>query len=227
MNHKLRHFRVEENSVQVSLAILPRDHFAPEDYPIGRIQIYLKGQQRPTVKNISGFYTFLNLANRTYTAGVKSQYYFPKEFEVTIPSFSSPPGGDILSDDEDNQLRDYHGVLVANISLKPNPAYPFPGSSSLVRGIVKDAVGNPVADAIVRVVGEPIHTRTTEKGEYVLYFTRLTIDDIVKINGQKFIKANGTQTIEIEASHPVLGISPSFSLQVEEGTTTTVNILYT
>jgi hypothetical protein len=226
MNPNLQSYLVESDIAYLSLCIWPRDHFVPETYPLGAIGISLNHEKKSAVRNISGYYIFLNLEADTYTVNVETDYYLTKEFDVIIPSYSSPPGGLIPSDDEDVQLMDYRGALVATVNLRPNPTYPFPGRSNLIRGIVYDAARTPVPDAVVSVLGKPIQNKTTKKGEFVLYFTELTVADIQKINGKKFIKGNGTPEIWMQADHPVLGVSPQYSLQLEEGTTASISIFY-
>jgi hypothetical protein len=226
MNPKLQSYLVESYIACLSLCICPRDHFGPETYPLGKIGISLRDGKKRGLRNISGYFVFLNLEADTYSVRIETDYYFAKNFDVIIPSYSSPPGGFIPSDDEDVQLMDYKGVLVATVNLRPNPAYPFPGGSSLIRGIVYDAAANPVPDALVSVLGKPIANKTTKNGEFVLYFTELTGADIQKVNGRKFIKGNGSQEIRIQAEHPALGVSQPFPLQLEEGTTASGSIFY-
>lgn len=222
----MQHIWVEKDITHLSLSVLPGDHFVPETYPIGAIKIDLNETRIDGIKNNSGYHNFLDLEDGTYTVRIETDYYLTKEFEITIPGHGSPPGGAIYSDDEDVQLQDYQGVLVATVTLRPKPSYPFPGGSNLIRGIVYDSGINPLPDAVVRVVGKSIHTRTTENGEFALYFTRLTEYDVIKIGDKKFVKGNGTQEIKIEAEHPDSGISPQVSLELEEGTTTSTYIFY-
>ena len=226
MNLNVHHILVEKDITHLSLCVLPSDHFAPEIYPVGAIRTYLKKEKISGVMNISGYYTFLNLEDGNYTVRIETEFYLTKEFVVIVPSYGSPPGGAIYSDDEDVHLRDYNGVLVATVTLRPNSTYPFPGGSNLIRGIVYDATMNPVPNAVVSVLGKPIHNKTTERGEFVLYFTGLTVDNVIRIDGRKFVRGNGTQEIKIEADHPDFGVSPQFSLQLKEGTIASASIVY-
>lgn len=228
MSNNIDIFLVEEPTINLSLCILPQDHFFPQRYPLGNINIFLENEQLNGIRNYSGYYAFINLEDGEYTVRIESEYYHTKEFTVILPSLGSPPEGTIPSDDEDLALQDYNDVLVVTATVRPKPTYPFPSGSSLIRGIVFDGENNPLPDAIVSVVGNEIRNTTTEAGEFVLYFTQLTRDDVV-INSEGITLVNGgggTEEIRIEANHPDLEVSPEFILELEEGTTASASIFY-
>ena len=226
MTPKIQHYLVEKHITHLSLSVLPIDHFVPETYPIGDIKITIEKAKMNGIKNISGFYTFTNLEDGEYTVSVYTDYYLLKEFKIQIPSYGSPPGGWIYSEDEDIQLQDYRGVILATAALRPKPSYPFPAGSNLIRGIVYDPALNPVSHADVKMLDKSARTVTTEKGEFALYLNRLTQYDVIKIDGKKFVRGNGNQVIKIEAKHPDFGTSPQVSLELVEGTTTCASIYY-
>ena len=228
MGIRIEQFFIGQDVINVSLSILPQDHFFPERYPLGNLNIFFKNEQLYGIRNYSGYYVFINLEDGEYTVRIESEYYHTKEFTVILPSDSSPPGGTIPSDDEDLALQDYNSVLVVTATLRPKTTYPFPSGSSLIRGIVFDGDNSPLSGATVSVVGKEIKNVTTEAGEFVLYFTKLTRDDVViNSEGKKLVKGgDGTQEIRIEADHPDLGVSPQFTLELEEGTTASASIFY-
>lgn len=226
MVHSIQTIFVERDITDLSLSVLPIDNFIPETYPIGAVKIDLKEEIIIGIKNYSGYYIFSNLKDGEYTIRIESEYYLSKEYKVTIPSYGSPPDGLIYSEDEDIKLYDYMGVIVATVDLRPNPSYPFPKSSNLIRGLVYKSANIPIHNAVVKVLGKSVQTLTTEKGEYVLYFSKLTQEDVIVLGDRKFIRGNGTQEIKIQAEHPDFGSSSPISLELEEGTTKSVNISY-
>lgn len=79
---------------------------------------------------------------------------------------------------------------VVTIRLKPLPSFPFSNNATLVRGVINDSDGHPVARACVEVKNKSIKTESDENGEFVLYFSKIenkqiSIDIDVEINGNK------------------------------------------
>jgi len=120
---------------------------------------------------------------------------------------------------EDGKLKLYK--LVVNITLKPKPSYPFPPGVTLVRGKVYDSAGEAVSGAKVRVKEKGIENETTEKGEFVLFFRPFTEDEIIRVDGKKFVKGNGDKTLHLEVEYE--GVEPK-ELEAEEGKTTSIII---
>jgi hypothetical protein len=112
-----------------------------------------------------------------------------------------------------------------SIFLQPRPSYPFSPGTTLIRGLVRDIVGDPVAEARVEIVGKNIETRSGENGEFVLYFGVLKETDIIRVNGKPFVKGNGDQTITVRANHPSYG-TVTITTEVQEGTTAFVTLVY-
>jgi hypothetical protein len=123
----------------------------------------------------------MDVEDDTHTVQVASDYYFDYEEEVILSSL-----------DPKNP--------VVDIPLKPLPYYPFPPGTTLIKGVVKNSAGEAVSGATVGVL--TLETQTTEKGEFVLYFTGLREDDIIKVNGKRYVKGNGDQTLTLEVTHP-------------------------
>ena len=111
--------------------------------------------------------------------------------------------------------------IYANITLKPKPSYPFPPGATLIRGKVYDSTGKTVSGAKVRVRGKDVENKTTEEGEFVLYFEPLTEDEIITEGGKRFVKGNGDKTLYLEVEYE--GVEPK-ELEAEEGKTTSVII---
>jgi len=110
--------------------------------------------------------------------------------------------------------------LVIRMMLKPKPSYPFPPGATLIRGKVYDSAGEVVSDAKVKVKGKDVENKTTEEGEFVLYFEPLTEDEIITEGGKRFVKGDGDKIIHLEVD----GVTEPIELEAEEGKTTSVII---
>lgn len=186
---------------KLSLAALPIDDFTGRQ-TIGEIKLTL-GEKEAT-KNPSGYYVFLDLPPGNYKLKTQTQYYFDQEVDKTLPiSISDGPSVPLI--------------------LKPNPCYPFPERATLIRGTVKDIDGTPVSEAAVRIVGKEMESRTTEKGEFVLYFKTLKEQDIIKVNKKRYMKGDGDKELQLQVTHPNYDIK-MVSVEAEEGKTTSVSI---
>ncbi len=221
MKNKAEHFLVEQDLLQVSIGVFPIDHAAVKNYPLGEVKVHLEDKEVRVIKNSSGYFVLVNLPDGPYRVYVEAEYYFSKDFMLQLP----PPAVPVAPVDE-VELQVYQGVLLALVTLHPKPTYPFLAGSSLIRGMVFDADENPVSGALVRVIGKPVQNLTTNNGEFVLYFQNLSEEDIILIDGKKFILGNGDENIRIEADHPVFGTSPTIITRLEEGTTVSARIDY-
>lgn len=163
----------------VSFALNLIDSFS-QKHPTGWVKVFIKGCKPKIIKNPSGYYVFLDMPGNTYTVGIKSQFYFEKEVLVELSALTP-------------------GNPVKNVTLKPLPSYPFPGGTTLIRGVVNDPDENPASNAEVEVVGKSMSTITTEKGEFVFYFKGLTKNDIIKDGIKRFVKGNPGKIMTLEA----------------------------
>lgn len=110
--------------------------------------------------------------------------------------------------------------LIIRMMLKPKPSYPFPPGATLIRGMVYDSAEEAVSGARVRVKGKEIENKTTEKGEFVLYFGPLTEDEIIEEDGKRFVKGDGDKIIRLEVER----VTEPIELEAEEGKITSVII---
>ncbi len=194
---------LERHTTRLSFAVFLLDEYS-NGKPIGRVEVSLKNRKEKPIKNLSSYYLFLDLTDDTYTIQVMSDYYFdegsgsinPAELDTKNP--------------------------VVNITLKPTPSYPFPPGATLIRGRVHDSAGKAVSGAKVRVKEREVENKTTEKGEFVLYFGPLTEDEIIKEGGKRLVKGNGDKIIHLEVEYDE--VIETVELEVEEGKTTSVII---
>ena len=173
----------ESRTSVLSLAVRLTDDFTGQPRPIGIVRVSLREHNRPAIQNPSGYFLFTDMAANTYTLLVSSEYYFPVEREVSLPF------ADTLNP-------------VVNVRLKPQPYYPFPPRSTLLKGLVTDTGGNFVSDAEVAILEKGLVNQTTDQGEFILYFTGLTEDDIMVVSGRQLIKGNGSPRMTLEVTHP-------------------------
>jgi hypothetical protein len=145
---------------RLSLALSLKDDFTKREEVLGSVKVTLPQPKLKATENPSGYHNFLDLANGTHSVRIESDYYLEEEIDLTVPSV--PP-----------QV----------ILLKPSPLYPFPHGTTLIRGGVRDSVGNPVPEAEIK--GDGLITRTTSKGEFVLYFQAAEPERTILIQAKK------------------------------------------
>jgi hypothetical protein len=184
---------VRRNGIEVVLS----------ERPVGRIRVLLRELSLEGRLNPSGYFLFLNIPDGIYTLHVEAEHYLNEEVPLSLPT--SPPESPLVT-----------------IFLQPRPSYPFPAGATLIRGLVHDLTGNPVAGAHVEIVGKNITNRSAENGEFVLYFNSLKEQDIILVNGKPLVKGNGDQTITVRAEHADYGTATQ-TIEVEEGTTAFVS----
>ena len=190
---------LERHTTKLAFAISPLDDYT-KGKPIGGVDVSLKGRKEKPVKNISSYYLFLDLPDDSYTVQVRSDYYFDEELGTTAELDPKNP--------------------VVNVTLKPKPSYPFPLGATLIRGKVYDSGGEAVSGAKVRVKEKGVENKTTEKGEFVLYFGPLIEDEIIEVDGKRFVKGDEDKIIHLEVEYE--GVTKTLGLEVCEGKTISV-----
>lgn len=204
----------------LSLAVWLKDESALAGLATGKVEVSLRNLEHMPVRNLSGYFNFLALPNGKYTVSIASDYYLTKEFEVTLPSLSSPPGGPLPSPDPEVALFDLNGAVLAEVALIPNVTYPFPAGATLVRLEVTDNAGVAVPGAMLRVRdpagGNQVESLTNANGQGVLFCNRVTVDEILEINGKQF---GGGRQWRVRASHPDFGNSSEVDMTVPDGET--------
>jgi hypothetical protein len=190
---------VERTSTRMSLAVSLVDDYT-DGQPIGDIKLTM--DEKEAIRNTSGYCLFVELPAGDYMLRAETQYYFSQEVDVTLPLLGEP---------------------VTQLTLKPNPSYPFPDRATLVRGMVSDTEGGPIEEATVEIEGKEVENEATRKGEFVLYFKVLKEQDIIKINGKRYVRGDGNEKLQLQFTHP--GYEKETALiEVEEGKTTSVSI---
>jgi hypothetical protein len=142
----------------LSMAVWLTDEYTCEK-PIGRVKVMLKDLKREAFKNLSGYYCFIDVPEGNYTMSIETDSYFPIGVLIKIP-FHDPKNP------------------VKEITLKPNPGYPFPQNATLVRGVVVSNT-DPVVKANVKVIGKSIETMTDKNGEFLLFFKKIDEENVI------------------------------------------------
>ena len=164
-------------------------------YP--RVSLRIGNRVVPAVRNPSGFDLFLDVAipdDATPTLAVEGGRRYLDRTLPVAPESLSPlrPTADGSRPDEDgpgspNDLletvrrwRD-DSPTYQTVRLRPSPAYRFPPGATLLRGRVRGPDGEPLGGVTLTVDGAAEtagDTETTPDGEFVVYFVRLTEDDV-------------------------------------------------
>jgi hypothetical protein len=182
---------LERHSTKLSLAVSLLDDYS-KGKPIGRVEVSLKGRKEKP----------LDLPDGSYTIRVRSDYYFDEDSDPITLSQLDPKNP------------------IANITLKPKPSYPFPPGATLIRGKVYDSAGEAVSGAKVRVRGKDVENKTTEEGEFALYFGPLTEDEIIIDSGKRFVMGDSDKTLHLEVEYD--SVIETIEFEAEEGKTTSV-----
>lgn len=145
------------------------------------INVFLKGRTDSPIKIFDSYHIFQDLPTGEYVAGVTSDYYFDCESKLIKVDATDPPA-------------------LVRIVLNPKPSYPFPFGETLLRGIV-GFNGSPLSGAKMTVnAWKTVEATTSEKGEFAVYFGRMTDENTIEDKGsyKYFVKGNDGKKIKIE-----------------------------
>jgi hypothetical protein len=170
----------------LSLAVFLVDDYTDRQ-PVGLVNVLsnANGRDLKSIKNRSHYYLFFNVPGDVVHIRVESDYYFDVNREITI-----------------SQLDPKQPVEV--IELQPGPGYPFPAGTTLIRGMVRDSQENWLAGANVSTTVPAFDTSTTLKGEFVCYYTGLKDEDIVVIDGKRYLKGGEDNIISLLVTYDTL-----------------------
>jgi hypothetical protein len=121
----------------------------------------------------------------------------------------------------------YNNKSPININLMPRPSYPFRPGETLVRGRLLDGDERPIPGGRLsgHAANKDFSSRTTETGEFVIYFGTLGEEEVVKEDERYFIK--GDTDAKIKISIEWAGRSKEMELdEVEVGTTRSITVLF-
>ncbi|CAG0986311.1 MAG: hypothetical protein MPEBLZ_03317 [Candidatus Methanoperedens nitroreducens] len=159
---------------RLSLAVLLEDDYTGEE-PVGYVEVMYREGNQKAIKNLSGYYTFTDMAAGNNTVSVRSKMYY--SLELSVNPFLLDPKDPVLE-----------------ILLKPLPSYPFPANATLVRGLLSNPDMNLTGNVNIKAIEPGIETISDNMGEFVLYFRdvknkKITIE--LKKNGaSKTVETN-------------------------------------
>ena len=197
---------LERRSKKLSFAVNLWDDYS-KSLPSGRIEVFLDDGRRAT-KNASSYYLFLDLPEGEYRVQVRSERYFDETSEPL-------------------NTATYNNKNPINMNLTPRPSYPFRPGETLMRGILLDGEGRPIPGGRIggHAANKDFLSRTTETGEFVIYFGTLGEEDVVKEDERYFIKGHTDARIKISIEWA--GRSKEMELdEVEVGTTRSITVLF-
>ena len=207
----------ESSTVALSLAIYLVDEFTQRQ-PIGNLSVSVNDGKLVPVKNPSGYYLLFKPkvlpedVSEKLQVNVKSDYYFEENLEVQLSAL-----------DPKEPLK--------QIELKPNPSYPFPNGTTLIRGMVVEPPSDAAASgATVEIAEKGLQTKTSSKGEFVLYFLPLTQDEVVKGDDPladptaRYVKTAAGKQLDVTAHHESYSGSLTIS-SVSEGISNNVKYI--
>ena len=206
---KNNHYGILDVSITspLSFAVELVDNYTNQK-PLGTTNIIMMDEpDSKPVLNKSGYWLFLkpnntNPNHNNKTIKVISSYYFDVVQQVNFDSFDDPK------------------YPVVSIQLIPRPSYPFPSNLTMLRGMIRDVNKKPIEDAVIAVSDTDIRTRSTEKGEFVLYF----IDSLKEfISKENFINHNIIR-ITLKISHPNFKDKIA-SIEIQNRKTTSLTII--
>lgn len=173
----------EQTLSRVSFAVKLLDDFSGTPYLVDATTVFIKETGTTTLQNPSGYQVFTDVTETQVTIRIENKYYAPEEVDIDISTL-----------DPRNP--------VTTVTMKPNYLYPFPPSSTLVRGKILNAANNPIEGAEVTVVGDTVMNRSGVDGRFVLYWGPLEEDDISVVNNHRYLKIGGSTTIQSNVRHP-------------------------
>ena len=175
---------------QLSYAVTLSDAFTQARQLFGRISVYIdRISEVPFFKTSEATFLFFKLQPGSYTMRVRSNeedegdgippYYHDVDIPIVLPLSSPlwPVFPDVLLADQSKPL-DHptqpaaYRAQLAQVSLQPTIAYPFPAGATLLRGTVL-AEGVPLSQAIVMRMSDTSTYVTGEDGEFVFFFIQM------------------------------------------------------
>lgn len=193
---------LESRARRLSFAVQLLDEYT-KSTPMGGAEVFLKGGERAVKSAGSQYYKFIDLPEGEYRILVRSANYFD---EISEPI----------------NTENYNNKNPIPIWLVPRPSYPFPPGETLVRGRLIGGDGEPIVGGrlSVRAANEVFSSRTTETGEFVIYFGDLSEEDVTEEEGRYFVRGDTDTRITIIAE----GESGKLELdKVEVGETRSIN----
>lgn len=148
---------LEKITTHLSLAVLPKDAFAPAEGIKGDLSMTVNEYGKKPLRHKLGYFLFMDLPEETYTITARGEYYF--SITVTDITVTDP-------------LRP-----IVEFEMEPNASYPFPEGATLLKGTVTTDSGAPIPGATIGIMDSPRSMITDERGRFVFYFKDVAGDE--------------------------------------------------
>ena len=236
---------VEHRRRSLAFALRLVDRFTG-DQPTGGVAVETASADVTPVRNASGYYLFLDVGGAEVTVTIDGgDRYVDERRRVVLdgPTGAASRANEVPTEDAEEKEATDSGSegppehVVADpaeplvVALTPTPAYAFPETTTLIRGHVSDADGDPVARASVSLREiEPV-VETTASGEFALWVPATArhvrsrdgrsevVVDAVSSSGLAAADGGPGTDPTLVASHPDRG-ETSEQLEVAAGTRT-------
>lgn len=149
---------LEKINTKLSLAVLPKDAFAPTEAIKGDFSLAVNDYGKTPFKNNLGYFLFTDLPSETYTIKAEGAYYFSKVV-------TGVTGLDPLKP-------------VVEFEIEPNASYPFPEDATLLKGTVTTNTGAAISNATVAIEGSTRSVLTDDNGKFIFYFKDVVGDEV-------------------------------------------------
>lgn len=181
---------VEHRGRSLAFAVQLVDQFTGDE-PADGVTVEAESIDGSPVKNPSGYYLFLDLEPSEVTLVVDGgDRYVDQRRRIVVDEGGDADAAGRSSGEEPpvHVVTDPSDPLV--VSLPPTPAYEFPGTSTVLRGHVRDGDGEAVERASVSLREfEPV-VETTGSGEYALWVPA-TAEQVLRRDGRNVVVADG------------------------------------
>lgn len=217
MSDRFRGVKLGEVTTRLSLAVELTDSFTGRP-PLGTPRVRIKDRAITPIRTPSHYYVFTDLPAETVTVQIDGEdRYLPEQIEDVTTKDLSDPATDVDPADKAT-------LPLVEVDLIPAPPYRFPAGTTRIRGSVTDSAGDPVMGADLKIRDLEASTRTTDTGEFVVFLTGLTDDDVRTADNDRLVTVDGGDPT-IDVDHPDLGAT-SESVTVPEGALTVQHLAY-
>lgn len=196
------------------------------DRPLKNPRVTLADRPERFTQNLSGYFVLTDFPTDASLGAIEVEtgdYYLPETRIIEEAALEDPP-------------------LVVEIALLPAPAYPFPADATLVRGTVSDPgdgeSGTPLSgvELTVHAAGDGTDDdeddetdaeavlgrgRSTNGGEYVVYFDGLTPETVANHYADEGDDRRDGRVVHVNGERPVIR---AFDAEMDRETSTEVAV---
>jgi hypothetical protein len=123
------------------------------------------------VRNPSGHFIFFKLIPDTYSFHVEADNFNPLDITLSVTENPDTP---------------------VEVRMVPSPSYEFPTGATVIRGeIFNESDKSPIPGVTIGLnyIGKSISTISSDRGEFVLYMSKMSNTTTIEINNTKYVKS--------------------------------------